>query len=139
MWIWITLGGVLIVAELLTTSLIFASISLGAFTAAIAAALGADIVWQSVSFAIVGVGSIFGLRPLVANRFRNRSENHSTNALALIGAKGKATTEVTQDAGQVKVRGEVWSAKTENGRIAADSTVEVKALDGVTLIVTSAE
>jgi membrane protein implicated in regulation of membrane protease activity len=139
MWIWIIAGAVLIVAELVTTSLMFASLALGAFVAAIAAGFGANAIWQAVAFAVVSVGAIVGLRPLVAKRFSARSDQHSTNTLALIGAVAKATTAVSTDGGQVKVRGEVWSARTDNGLIAQGEAALVKSIDGVTLIVTAAE
>jgi membrane protein implicated in regulation of membrane protease activity len=137
MWIWIIAGAVLVVAELITTSLMFASLALGAFVAAIAAGFGAQVVWQAVVFAVVAIGAIVGLRPLVAKRFSTRSDQHSTNTLALIGATGKSTTQITIDGGQVKVRGEVWSARTDSGVVEADQPVKVRALDGVTLIVTA--
>ena len=137
MWIWIIAGAVLVVAELITTSLMFASLALGAFVAAIAAGFGAQVIWQAVVFAVVAIGAIVGLRPLGAKRFSTRSDQHSTNTLALIGATGKSTTQISIDGGQVKVRGEVWSARTDAGVVEADQPVKVKALDGVTLIVTA--
>ena len=137
MWIWIIAGAVLVVAELITTSLMFASLALGAFVAAIAAGFGAQVIWQAIVFAVVSIAAIVGLRPLVAKRFSTRSDQHSTNTLALIGATGKSTTRITIDGGQVKVRGEVWSARTDAGVVEADQPVKVKALDGVTLIVTA--
>ena len=137
MWIWIIAGAVLVVAELITTSLMFASLALGAFVAAIAAGFGAQVIWQAIVFAVVSIAAIVGLRPLVAKRFSTRSDQHSTNTLALIGATGKSTTRITIDGGQVKVRGEVWSARTDAGVVEADQQVKVKALDGVTLIVTA--
>lgn len=139
MWTWIIAGAVLVVAELLTTSLMFASLALGAFVAAIVAGFGGSVIWQAVAFALVSVGAIVGLRPLVAKRFSTRSDQHSTNTLALIGAVGKTTSPVTTDGGQVKVRGEVWSARTDAGELAADVNAKVKSIDGVTLIVTAAE
>lgn len=139
MWTWIIAGAVLVVAELLTTSLMFASLALGAFVAAIVAGFDGSVIWQAVAFALVSVGAIVGLRPLVAKRFSTRSDQHSTNTLALIGAVGKTTSPVTTDGGQVKVRGEVWSARTDAGELAADVNAKVKSIDGVTLIVTSAE
>ena len=139
MWIWIIAGAVLVVAELLTTSLMFASLALGAFMAATVAGFGGSAIWQAAAFAVVSVGAIVGLRPLVAKRFSTRSDQHSTNTLALVGAMGKSTTAVTTDSGQVKVRGEVWSARTDSGELAAQVNVKVKSIDGVTLIVTAAE
>ena len=139
MWIWIIVGAGLLVAELLTTSLMFASLALGAFVAATVAGFSGSTIWQAVAFALVSVGAMVGLRPLVAKRFSTRSDQHSTNTLALIGAVGKTITYVTTDSGQVKIRGEVWSARTDSGEIAQDVNAKVKIIDGVTLIVTAAE
>ena len=51
----------------------------------------------------------------------------------LVGATGKVVTPCTPR-GQVRVQGELWSARCDGGAEAGD-TVRVRALDGLTLVV----
>ena len=54
----------------------------------------------------------------------------------MIGLKVKAVSEVnTSDFGQVMCHGELWRAKTESGLISEGASGTVKALDGMTLII----
>ena len=55
----------------------------------------------------------------------------------LIGASGVTTTAITAHAGEVKVDGQVWEARSYDGsvEISAGESVEVLGLDGITLLV----
>ena len=61
-----------------------------------------------------------------------------TNVESLIGEKAYVTEEINniKSKGAVKVKGLEWSARSENdGVIAADTEVVIKAVSGVKLIV----
>jgi membrane protein implicated in regulation of membrane protease activity len=47
-------------------------------------------------------------------------------------------TSVSETGGQIKLAGEVWTAKTESGSIAADQKVFVTAIRGATAIIKEA-
>jgi len=133
--IWFITSAVLIIFELLTASLIFGSFAVGSVVAAIAAMFGADLIGQGTAFAIASVLAIFLLRPMLAKRLETKNSKGTTNVMALIGATGVCTLEITSNGGQVKVRGEVWSARSNTAGIAEGQPVEVTNIDGATLIV----
>ena len=61
-----------------------------------------------------------------------------TGKEALIGAKGVATTDL-KPKGEVRVMGEFWEATVQDGEIANGQAVEVVGMEGMFLIVKSAE
>lgn len=121
--------------ELLTANLLFASLAISALAAAGAAGLGADTVVQGITFAVTSVISLFLLRPIALKHLKMRGTPAATNVDALIGAEAITLTEVTDRSGQVKLAGEVWSARTQAGVIAADEKVVVIAVRGATAII----
>ncbi|MFZ8872489.1 MAG: NfeD family protein [Candidatus Nanopelagicaceae bacterium] len=64
LWMWLVAGGALLVAEMLTVDLLFASLAFSAFSAAAANAMGFDVAAQGVVFAVAAVISLFVLRPI---------------------------------------------------------------------------
>lgn len=61
-----------------------------------------------------------------------------TGKEALIGAKGIATTDL-KPKGEVRVLGEFWEAAVQDGEIANGQAVEVVGMEGMFLVVKSAE
>ena len=61
-----------------------------------------------------------------------------TGKEALIGARGKATTDINPN-GTIRVKGEFWEATTENGTIRNGEKVKVVGMEGMFLIVEAAE
>ena len=57
-----------------------------------------------------------------------------TGAEALVGAKGQVVAPLSPD-GTVRIRGEVWSARTSGESIEAGAPVQVERTDGVVLVV----
>ena len=63
----------------------------------------------------------------------------TTNAYSIIGKKGIVTKDIdpVNGLGQIKVNGEVWSAKSDTEeRIPADTEIEIVKIDGVKAVVT---
>ncbi len=121
--------------ELLTADLLFASLAVSALAATGAAALGADIVVQGIVFAVAAAISLLLLRPIALKHMRKQEPKGATNTDALLGAEALSMTEVNENGGQVKLSGEIWSAKTESGVIAPQKKVLVTAIRGATAIV----
>lgn len=132
---WLVAGGGLLVAEMLTVNLLFASLAFSAFAAAAANALGWDVAAQGVVFAVAAVVSLFILRPIALKNLKRSAPDQATNIDALIGSPALALTTITDLAGQVKLNGEVWSARSESGSIPTDARVEVVAIEGATAVV----
>jgi len=53
----------------------------------------------------------------------------------VLGAKGKALTDVSKESGQVFVKGTIWEAKTKGETIKKDEKINVVNIDGLELIV----
>jgi membrane protein implicated in regulation of membrane protease activity len=134
-WMWLGAAGALLVAEMLTVDLLFASLAFSAFMAAIANGLGFEMAAQGLVFGLAAALSLFVLRPIALKHLKKRPADFATNVDALIGAPAVALTEVTVQDGQVKLSGEIWSARSQGALISKDSMLEVVAIEGATAIV----
>ena len=132
---WLGAAGALLVAEMLTVDLLFASLAFSAFMAAIANGLGFEMAAQGLVFGLAAGVSLFILRPIALKHLKKRPADFATNVDALIGAPAVALTEVTVHNGQVKLSGEIWSARSQGASISKDSILEVVAIEGATAIV----
>ena len=132
---WLGAGGALLVAEMLTVDLLFASLAFSAFMAAIANGLGFEMAAQGLVFGLAAGVSLFVLRPIALKHLKKRPADFATNVDALIGAPAVALTEVTVHDGQEKLSGEIWSARSQGALIDKDSMLEVVAIEGATAIV----
>jgi membrane protein implicated in regulation of membrane protease activity len=134
-WMWLAAAGVLLVVEMLTVDLLFASLAFSAVMAATANAFGLDMATQGIVFGVAAAISLLILRPIALKHLRKRPANFATNVEALVGSSAVALSQITDVSGQVKLSGEVWSARSDTGLIAADSRVEVVAIEGATAVV----
>jgi membrane protein implicated in regulation of membrane protease activity len=136
-WIvWLVLAAVLGVAEVMTTTLAFGLIAAGAVVAGITAALGAGLPIQLVAFAAATGAGLGVVRP-IAVRHIKQPPLLRTGVSALVGRSAKVIEEVSDDGGQVRIGGELWSARPydESQVIPAGSTVDVFAIEGATALV----
>lgn len=133
---WLILCGVCLVLEIFTVSFLLFFPGVGAFFSFIAALLGANITVQSLVFVISTALMIIFIRPLVTKLFKTKDTAMNSNAL--IGKNGIVLKEIKgeEKIGQVKVKGEIWSAVSEQDEvIPTDSKITVLAISGVKLIV----
>ncbi len=136
--IWLITAVVLGVIEVSTVNLITLWFALSALVVAVIAAFGAGTIVQISVFIVVSAVMVIATRPL-ARRFLNRN-TIATNADRIISAKGVVVEEINsiKGCGQVKVMGQLWSAKSVNGEIIADgSSVTIVALEGVKVVVSA--
>jgi membrane protein implicated in regulation of membrane protease activity len=136
-WIvWLILAAVLGVAEVMTTTLAFGLIAVSAVVAAVVGAVGGGLPFQLAAFA-VAAGAGLGLVRPIAVRHIKQPPLLRTGTSALVGRSAIVIEQVTDRAGQVRIGGELWSARTydESQVIAAGSTVDVFAIEGVTALV----
>ena len=136
-WIfWLVLAAVLGVAEVMTTTLAFGLIAAGAVVAGITAALGAGLPIQLVAFAAATGAGLGVVRP-IAVRHIKQPPLLRTGVSALVGRSAKVIEEVSDDGGQVRIGGELWSARPydESQVIPVGSTVDVFAIEGATALV----
>lgn len=111
--LWLIAGLILISAEVLSGDLWLLMIGLGAFGGAAAAGLGGDLVLSAVVFAVATVALVGGLRPMLKRRML-AGTGHKTNTEALIGARATVVAPVDEHSGQVKIGGEIWSARAHS-------------------------
>lgn len=135
---WIIAALILFIVELFTAGFAVICLSIGAGGAAIAAACDASLEMQFLTFAIVTIIALAGVRPLLKRVFYKGGEKVATNASAMIGKRGVVCEEVDGDleGGRVMIEGVDWRAITADGETLTKGTkVEVVAIDSVVLTV----
>ena len=136
-WVlWVILAAALAIGEVLTLGFLLGLIALAAVLAGIVAALGAGVVVQLVVFIAASLASIALIRPIAQRHLRTPARLR-TGTAALVGAKGVVTERVDDLTGQVKIGGEVWTARAFlDGQVIEPGTrVEVGKIEGATALV----
>jgi membrane protein implicated in regulation of membrane protease activity len=136
-WIWWSLlAAVLVVAEVVTGTLVLVMIAVGALAAAAVAGLGAGAGAQVAAFAVVSGVMLLLVRPVAARHLRQPRETR-TGVDALVGADALVLVAVTPDDGRVRLAGEVWSARAYDSSttFAVGERVQVLQIEGATALV----
>lgn len=139
--IWVIVGVAMLIAELLSVTFVFLFLSVGAFVTAILSWTGLTptVNSQLFCFSVVSVLSLLALRkPLLQfSRRKNKSLEYSE----YVGDKATVVQTIPSDGeGRVFYRGTEWIALTQKGHpIAMGSSVIIKQLDGIKLIVSELE
>ena len=133
---WLVLAALLGIAELMTATLAFGLLAVAALAAAIVSGVGLGLPLQLGAFAITAGVGLGVVRPLAARHIRQPALLRSGTA-ALVGRPATVVEQVTAHGGQVRIGGEVWSARSydESQVIPVDSTVDVFAIEGATALV----
>ena len=138
--IWLIIAVVLGVIEASTSTLVTIWFALAALIVA-GIAIFVENIWVLFAiFIIISAVLVVITRPLT-KRFLNK-KTVATNADRIILAKGIVTEQIDpiQNTGQVRVLGQIWSAKAVDGEpIEVDAIVMIKALEGVKVVVERAE
>ena len=137
--LWVIGAGVMAVGEMFTLSFFLGPVAVAALVAALAALVGAGLALQIVVFIVVAVGSIGVLRP-VARRHLKIPSQLRTGTAALVGRQAEVLERVDARGGQVKLAGEVWSARSydEDEVLEPGARVHVMEIEGATALVTDA-
>ena len=135
LWMWLVASGALLVIEIITVDLLFASLAFASLMAALANALNLSVALQGVTFGLAAAISIFILRPIALKHLKKRPADFATNIEALIGASALALTQISESAGQVKLNGKIWSAHSISGSIPANTNTLVVSIEGATAVV----
>jgi membrane protein implicated in regulation of membrane protease activity len=134
--IWLIIAGVFAGAETASLSFVLLMVSGGAAAAAVAAALGAPAVLQ-ILVAILGTLALLWLVRPVALRHLHSGPLTVTGTDALVGCDAVVLSNVTRDAGRVRLNGGEWSARAMDPKqdLPAGTLVTVVAIDGATAVV----
>jgi membrane protein implicated in regulation of membrane protease activity len=133
---WLILGIVLILAEVLSGDFVLIMLGGGALAAALSSALGGSLVVDALVFAVVSVALLLLARPVLRRRL-HRSVPHAPIGIeALVGSPAVVVSRVDSHGGQVKIGGDVWSARSDHGQvIEPGQRVTVMQISGATAVV----
>ncbi|HKP19930.1 MAG TPA: NfeD family protein [Thermoleophilaceae bacterium] len=136
-WVWwLIAAGVLAVGEIATMGFFLGPIAVAATLAAIIAAAGAGLAVQWVVFIAASLATLLVLRPIARRHLRTPAALR-TGTAALVGSTATVLERVDRDGGQVKLGGEVWSARSydDDDSFEPGTRVEVMKIDGATALV----
>ena len=139
-WVWIALAVIFGVVEAATAQIVTIWFAAGSIGALIANVTGADTTVQLIVFVKVSILTLIIARPYL-KKF-TKTEMQRTNADMYIGESAIVLEEInnTQGTGQVKVRGSVWTARSQDSAvIPVGENVLVERIEGVKLIVSEKE
>jgi membrane protein implicated in regulation of membrane protease activity len=133
--VWLVAGFLLIIAEVLSTDFVLIMLGAGALVAAGAAALGASTWLEVAVFAGTSVALITLARPALKRRLHPAQVQ--TNVEALVGDTAIVVSRVDAHGGKVKLRGELWSARSfyETEVLEPGQAVTVMKISGATAVV----
>lgn len=137
---WLVAFIVFLVIEALTAGLTSIYFAAGALAALLSAALGAPVWLQVVWFVVLSGVTLYFTRPL-AKKYVN-SRRLATNADRVLGMVCIVTEDIDNLAGTgaAVAGGRIWTARSVDGTpIAKGSTVRVRAIEGVKLMVVPAD
>lgn len=138
MWkIWLVLAGIFLIIEIINLGFLIFWFSMGALIAMVASFFIDNTIIQATIFLVSSTILLFATKPLV-NKVLPKDSLVKTNSASLEGKVGKVTCDIDpiEAKGQVKVNGEVWSAKSlDNTYITKDTEVIIEKIEGVKVIV----
>jgi membrane protein implicated in regulation of membrane protease activity len=134
--VWMIAAGLLAVGEIATVGFFLGPVAIAAVLAALAALIGGGLAVQLVVFIVASITSLVFIRP-VARRHIHMPARIRTGTAALVGARALVLERVDADGGQVKIGGEVWSARPydEDRVLEPGERVEVMKIEGATALV----
>ena len=140
MWyFWLILAGIFVIAEIATVGFLIFWLSLGSLCAMLTSFFTDNIIIQTAVFVVTSVLFIFLTRPL-AKKLAKTDNTLVTNAFSIIGKKAIVIKEInpTLGVGQIKIDGQVWTAKSTNEEIISEGTeVLILKIDCVKAVVST--
>lgn len=138
MWqFWLIVAGIFFIIEMATVGFLVFWFGIGALVTMIVSFFVPNIYIQAVIFLITSTVLLFLTKPFI-KKFINKDKVVATNAYSIIGHKGIVTKDINpiMGTGQIKVNGEIWSAKTNSEEIISENAeIEVVEITGVKAVV----
>ena len=135
--VWIGFVIFMQLCEGFTTQLVSIWFAVGALCAAVSSLITSSVLVQVIVFIVVTCGTLIATKPLV-DKYKKGHKDVKTNSDRLIGQTGVMLTDIDtlEAVGQVKVSGEVWTAKLKPPTpVKKDDKVKILAIEGVKMIV----
>jgi membrane protein implicated in regulation of membrane protease activity len=131
---WLIGGIALISAEILSGDFFLLMVGVGALSGAGAEWAFGNTLVSALVFALVSIGLVTFARPWLKRRMHGALVH--TNVDALIGRRAVVVAPVDEHGGQVKLDGDVWTARTvTNETISPGASVTVVEIAGATAVV----
>ena len=137
-WIWLGIAIVMTIIEGLTMGLTTVWLAIAALVCMILAFFIPSVTLQIIVFLILSIVMLVFTRPFAVKKLKLGGEK--TNVDRLVGMKGIVLKQVKWDEpGQIKVAGQIWTARPDTGEnvFELDQEVRILRIEGVTLIVAS--
>jgi membrane protein implicated in regulation of membrane protease activity len=133
---WLSLALVLGSAEMLSLEMTLLMLAVGAIAGAATAGVGAPLVLQAIVAVLVSASLLAFVRPSVVRRL-HAGPDLRTGTAALVGSEGVAVDAISSSGGQVKLGGEVWTARPydDSAVIGEGARVQVLEIQGATALV----
>ena len=133
---WLGLAIALGVAELFSLDLVLLMLAGGALVGVVTALLGAPLALTILAAVAASAAMMTLVRPSVVRRLHSGPQLTLGHA-ALVGRQGVVVEEVSGQAGQIKIGGEIWTARSydETDVIEPGTTVDVFEIRGATALV----
>lgn len=139
MWqTWLIIAGACLILEIMSAGFLIFWFMVGALITMLFSFIIKSFIIQLAIFLISSTILLFATKPLV-EKIQKASTPYQTSSSSIQGAVGKVIAEINPDEakGQIKINGEVWSAKSSNGSTIPEGTsVTVEKIEGVKAIVT---
>ncbi|HYY33448.1 MAG TPA: NfeD family protein [Gaiellaceae bacterium] len=134
--IWLIVAAALVGVEVFSLTFLFGPLAVAASLAALVAGLGLGAVVQIAVFAGAAIGSLAVLRPIALSHVRTAIPAR-TGTAALVGKSAVVLDRVDENAGRIKLAGEVWSARSYDGEQVFEpgQRVSVLEIQGATALV----
>jgi membrane protein implicated in regulation of membrane protease activity len=139
MWqIWLICAGILGILEIVTTGFLVIWVAGGCLIASLVSVFTDNLTIQLATVVIFSTIFILFTRPLVKKLFKIDDIGIKTNSDSLIGKEGLVieTIDNVLGKGQIKVDGQVWTARTNiEGTIEENTKVKIISINGVKAVV----
>ncbi|MCW5951771.1 MAG: NfeD family protein [Propionibacteriaceae bacterium] len=134
--IWLVLGAGLALTELVTLDFTLLMLAAGAVAGGATALIFPGMLWLQIAVAVVvAILMLVLLRPTLLEKIR-RMPGYRSSIDKLVGSTGVVVAEITAAGGEVKLSGEVWTARSVDGNpIPIGEQIEVYQVDGATVVV----
>ena len=136
--IWLVLGLGLVAAELLSGDFVLLMLGGGALAAAgVSMLVGGSLLIGVGTFGVASVLLLLAARPMLRRRLERSIDSSPMHHKALIGRSAVVVRRVDEHGGQVKVGGDLWSARAIAGPTVIEPGAAVRILDitGATALV----
>lgn len=135
--LWVALALVAGVVEVFTLSLVFAMVAGGALAAAVVAAVTDSATASVLAFAVSTATMLLVVRPPLLRYSARLATGSLMGVAALVGQEALVTRAVSAADGEIKLAGEIWSARSHDPAeiLETGSAVEVTRIEGATAMV----